>query len=108
MLTAADRDRMRADLAEVRDDRPVSVAVRRGNSTLAAQTVRVARSGTGRSATVDTGALQGVMTQITVLGGVGLDMRPLDRFTVDGMLYEVVAVHPNRDVAVMVEARLVQ
>lgn len=107
MLTDADRARMRADLAEVRADHEVSVAIRRGNVTLAAQAVRLARRGTG-GATEASGGSTAVVAPMTVLGGVDLDIRPKDRFTVDGVLYVVVSVHPNRDVAVMAEARQVE
>lgn len=108
MLTDADRERMRADLAEVRDDRLVQISIRRGKTTLDAQPVRIARAGAGRSATADTEGMQAALSMVTVLGGIALDVRPGDRFTVAGELYEVVAVHPNRDVALMAEAKLVQ
>jgi lipopolysaccharide export system protein LptA len=108
MLTDADRARMRADLEEVRDDRAVSVIIRRGKTTLAAQSVRVARAGTGRSTTSSSEGMQAALSMVTVLGDTTLDIAPADRFTVAGMLYEVVSVHPNRDAAVIAEARLVQ
>lgn len=107
MLTDADRVRMQADLAEVRGDREVSVAIRRGGTTLAAQSVRVARRGTG-GATVAGGGSTAVVAPVVVLGGVDLDIAPKDRFTVDGTLFVVMSVHPNRDVAVMAEARAVE
>ena len=43
MLTFEDRERMRAELRAMRDDRPVSIVIRRGGEELAAQTVRIAR-----------------------------------------------------------------
>lgn len=107
MLTDADRARMRADLAEVRGDREVSVVIRRGGTTLAPQPVRVARRG-AIGATEVSGGSTAVVAPVAVLGGVDLDIQPKDRFTVDGLLFVVVSVHPNRDVAVMAEARAVE
>jgi hypothetical protein len=37
-----------------------------------------------------------------------LDVQPQDRFTVDGVLYEVILVRPNRTAATVAEARLVE
>ena len=108
MLTDADRAAMRAGLAEVRGDREVSVTLRRGRTTLAAQSVRVARSGTGRAMAADVEGMEAALSMVTVLGSTSFDVQPADRFTLGGVLYEVVAVHPNRDAAVMAEARMVQ
>lgn len=108
MLTDADRAAMRAGLAEVRGDREVMIAIRRGKTTLAAQSVRLARSGTGRAMAADVEGMEAALSMVTVLGGLDFDVQPADRFTADGVLYQVVAVHPNRDSAVMAEARMVQ
>jgi hypothetical protein len=107
MLTDGDRERMRADLAAVRGDREVTVSLRRGGATLAGQRVRVARRGVG-GATEVAGVSSAMVAPVTVLGGVDLDIAPRDRFTVDGVLFVVVSVHPNRDVAVMAEAKQVE
>ena len=107
MLTDADRDRMRAELAQVRQDRAVMVAIRRGNATLAAQEMRIARKSSAAGSGTGSGATASI-TAITILGGVDLDIRVNDRFTVDGQLFEVFGVHPNRDVAIMADARLLQ
>ena len=52
--------------------------------------------------------MEAALSMVTVLGGLDFDVQPADRFTADGVLYQVVAVHPNRDSAVMAEARMVQ
>ena len=108
MLTDADRAAMRAGLAEVRGDRELMITIRRGKTTLAAQRVRVARSGTGRAMAAEVEGMEAALSMVTVLGGLDFDVQPADRFTADGVLYQVVAVHPNRDSAVMAEARMVQ
>lgn len=108
MLSADDRTRMRADLLAVRNDRPVSIAIRRNGATLAAQTVRVARSGTGRTNVTDSAGAQASIGLVTVLGDTTLNIQPGDKFTAASILYEIVAVHPNRDAAVMAEARIIE
>lgn len=107
MLSNADRAMMKAGLLAIRDDRPVTITIRRAKTTLSAQTVRIARvsNGTGGN---DSEGLQAATAAVTVLGDVALDIRPQDRFTVAGQLYEVTNVHPNKDAGTMAEARLVQ
>lgn len=106
MMSAADWAAMASDLAEVRADNAVSVALRRGGTTLAAQSVRVAKLGAGRDAQVGNEAEQS-RQWVVVLGDVALDVQPGDRFTSGGVLYEVTAVRPNRRAATMAEARAV-
>ena len=106
MLTAGDRAQMVADLLAIRDDNVISVSIRRKNVTLAAQSVRVARAASGRDA--QGGATVESETSITVLGGVDLNIARGDRFTVDGEVYEVDNVLPNRRHAIMARARMVQ
>jgi pseudouridine-5'-phosphate glycosidase len=59
VLTSEDRAHMTADLQAIRDDRPVSIAIRRNGATLAAQTVRIARGGNVQAGVTDTEGLQG-------------------------------------------------
>jgi hypothetical protein len=107
MLTASDRAMLKAALLAIRNDRPVTITIRRGTATLAAQVVRIAKTTKLPANTASTGT-EAVTTGVTVLGDASLDIQPSDRFTVDGQLYQVVNVHPNRDYAVMAEVRLVQ
>lgn len=107
MLTEADRGRMEADLREIRNDRPAVIAIRRGTQTLAAQTVRIARGGSIQAAAADTDALQAAVGAVIVVGDKTLNIQPQDRFTIGGALYEVTAIHPNRDQGVQAQARMV-
>lgn len=107
MLTADDRARMSADLQAIRDDRSVSIAIRRNNSTLAAQTVRIARGGNIQAGVTDTDGLQAAVGAVIVVGDATLNIQPGDRFTVAGALYEAIAVHPNRDHGTQAQARQV-
>ena len=107
MLTSEDRTRMSADLTAIRDDRPVSIAIRRNGATLAAQTVRIARGGNIQAGTTDTDGLQAAVGAVIVVGNADLDIQPNDKFTVGGSLYEVIAIHPNRDHGTQAQARQV-
>ena len=107
MLTSEDRTRMSDDLTAIRDDRPVSIAIRRNGATLAAQTVRIARGGNIQAGVTDTDGLQAAVGAVVVVGDVALDIQPSDRFTVAGALYEVIAIHPNRDHGTQAQARQV-
>lgn len=105
MLNLADWARMQADLAAVRDDNAVSVVIRRGSTTLNAQSVRIAQMGPGSP---NVGDVEASISTVTILGGTTLDIAVGDRFTVSGALYEVMAVAPNVRAAVRAWARLVQ
>lgn len=107
MLSNADRAMMKAALLAIRDDRPVTITIRRAKTTLAAQVVRIARAANIPGG-ADSEGLQAATAAVTVLGDVALDIRPADRFTVNGALYEVLNVHPNKDAGTMAEARIVQ
>jgi hypothetical protein len=107
MLSADDWAQMAADLAEVRGDNQVSIVIRRGASTLAAQNVRIAGAGSGRSA--QGSGTEAAVSSVVVLGATTLDIQPGDRFNDGaGVLYEVVAVRPNRRAAVTADAQAVQ
>jgi hypothetical protein len=107
VLTSNDRAQMSADLQTIRDDRPVSIAIRRNGATLAAQTVRIARGGNIQAGTTDADGLQAAVGAVIVVGDATLDIQPSDKFTVAGALYEVIAIHPNRDHGTQAQARQV-
>jgi hypothetical protein len=107
MLTEADRNQITADLLAIRNERPQSIAIRRGNQTLVAQTVRIARGGNIQAGTSDLEAIQAAVGAAIVVGDAALNIQPGDRFTVGAMLYEVTAIHPNRDHGTQAQARQV-
>jgi hypothetical protein len=109
MLTDADRAAMAADLAEIAADNNTSIVIRRKNVTLAAQDVRIARAGKSQGTQATSGGAVQSEGNITVLGGVDLDIARGDRFNdAAGVLYEVDNVLPNRRHAIMARARMVQ
>jgi hypothetical protein len=112
MLTSNDWARMASDLTTIRDDNPVSITIRRGSTTLAAQTVRIAQTGMmGRQ--TDSGPAQESRGGVVVMGASAssaapLDIAPNDRFNAGGLLYRVVLVRPNQRAATVAEAEVVE
>lgn len=106
-MSAADWTAMAADLDDVRADNAVSVVFRRGATSLAAQSVRIAQAGR-QAATAATKEMEAASFEMTILGATTLDIQPADRFTVNGVLYEVSAVAANERAGVRARARMVQ
>lgn len=107
MLSSADWAAMAADLLAIRGDNPVSITLRRGATTVAAQTVRVARinSAAARAGGNRTEEARG---RVVILGTTSLDIAVQDRFTLDGILYRVTMVRPNQRAATVAEAEMVE
>jgi hypothetical protein len=105
MLTAADIARMKADVAEVIGDNEVSIIIRRGSSSLPAQTVRIERQG---RASRKGSAISSEETKadIVVVGEEGLDIQKDDRFTLGGVFYRVLFRRPNELIGVQAEAEI--
>jgi hypothetical protein len=108
VLNADDWAQMTTDLAAVRGDNEASITIRRGDTTLAAQTVRIARAGGAQGREQDSEGAQQVMGRIVVLGPTTLDIAPGDRFTLAGTLYQVAFIRPNRRAAVVAEAEIIE
>lgn len=108
MLSAADLAQMQADTLEIIEDNEVSIAIRRGSSTLATQIVRVERIGRSRSRKVQGAASEESRVDILVVGETDLDIAKDDRFTIGGDLYQVTFVLPNRQVDTQAEAEMVR
>ena len=107
MLNSDDLAQMRADLLTVRDDHAVSIVIRRGTTTLAAQTVRVAQAGSRRQWS-KSGQAKESNSNLLVLGDVNFDVQPEDRFTLSGLLYKVIHVQPNEMAATTAEAEVAE
>ena len=86
-----------------------SIVIARGQATLPAQSVRLVRPG-GRSSgrAVATDGTESAQLVVEVVGLPTLDIRPRDRFALDGLFYEVVSVHPQRQIGTVAQARLAQ
>jgi hypothetical protein len=112
VISSDDLTQMQGDLAAVRGDRSEDIVIRRGHGTglteLPAQTVRIARivaqGRVDQSATAEQAEGRAV-----VLGTANMDVKIGDRFNdAGGRLYEVVYIRPNRSVATMFEAIVVE
>ncbi len=104
MLDAGDLTQWRADALALRNDNAVSITIRRGETTLAAQTVRLLK----RKGGTLTSSQDGVETRapVLVLGATTLDIAIDDRFTVAGVLYRVIFVQPDTRAAKIAEAEI--
>ena len=51
--------------------------------------------------------MQAALGAVIVVGNATLNIQPGDKFTVAGALYEVTAIHPNRDQGTQAQARQV-
>jgi hypothetical protein len=107
MMSAADWTAMTADLALVRGDNPVSITLRRGATTVAAQTVRVARMNSAGGAAGGNRSEE-YRGRVVILGATTLDIQVQDRFTIAAAVYRVTIVRPNRRAGVMAEAEMVE
>lgn len=106
MLTATDLALIESDVAALLAEYGYSVTFRRGETTLAAQTIRV--DAKGGPAAAQTTAAGETRTTVLVVGGKTLDIAVGDRFNAGGRLYRVTGVHPDRRAFTQADAELVQ
>lgn len=107
MVTSGDWTQIAADLAKVRGYNSVSVVFRRGDTQLAAQTIRLAGAGSGSRVSAGNPARES-RSSIVILGAATLDIALDDRFTVSGILYRVTWIRPSRKVATQARAEVVE
>lgn len=109
MLDAGMLAQIQAALGEIRGDREESIAFRRGGATLGAQNVRVESAGVGGGGQRSMDGVEESRGRITLLMAAGADVQPDDRFTDQyGQLYRVVLVSPNRSMATIARAIVVE
>lgn len=107
MLGAGDWSQMEEDLLAIRDDNSQEITIRRGGTTLPAQTVRIVRMG-GAGRHSDGSQMEASTGQVLVVGASDLNIRPDDRFTdANSQLYEVVLIRQNRRAGVQAEATVI-
>jgi hypothetical protein len=93
-------------LMRIRDERAQSIVLRRDNSALAAQTMRVERISRGRLYRQEAGSER--RADVTILAAADIDIAIGDRFNADGMLLRVSFIQPNRQYATLAEAEVVE
>lgn len=106
MLNPQDWEEIARTRAAIRADRPATISLRRAETSLSAQEVRIARLSSGSLHRSEAGRES--RSGILVSGAPTLDIRLDDRFTLDGAVYRVVFVRPNRETGTQAEAVLVQ
>ena len=100
--------RVNADLMKVRDARAESLVIRRGNTSLTAQMVRIEKA---QMYGLLVRSLNGKEYRATalVLGDTDLDIQVEDRFNdANGILYMVIFMNPNREACVFAEATAIE
>lgn len=108
IVTAYDLAEMEADIDEIINDRPESIIIRRGGASLAAQTVRIERTG-GQGQNQSGQAGEESRGKVVVLGKKTLNVQTGDTFNdSSGVLYQITLVRPNRQVCIQAEAEVVE
>jgi hypothetical protein len=103
MNTSFYQDRMR----KIRARNEISLAIRRGDSTLSAQDMRIEYAGT-RGFRLQSDAARQAQQAVFILGEPDMDIAIDDRLTYGGVLFKVVFVQPNKLAATIAEAIAVQ
>jgi hypothetical protein len=106
IMTEQDQAEILRIRAEMRADRPASIVIRRAETSLTAQSVRIARLSSGSRFRSEAGAES--RGGILVCGAPTLNIQFDDRFTLEGAVYRISFVRPNRDTGTQAEAVLVQ
>lgn len=104
MLSSGDMANIRAAFTELRTDNAVSIALRRGSTTLAAQSFRFALTGGATRNVSVARPPQGVSdstAQGTLVGATTADVQIGDRFAHGGVVWHVVYVRPDRRAATL-------
>jgi hypothetical protein len=104
-LSAADIAEITAQLTTLRDTRSVSVVFRRAGVDLAAQTVRVER--TSSYSDPETDGAEERRGDVVLIGVTDLDVEIDDKCIIDGELYRVRFVHPNRQMHTQCDIEMV-
>ena len=97
----------RSRLRAIRARNEVSLAIRRGSTTLSAQDMRIEFAG-ARGARLQSDAARAATQAVFILGEPDMDIQPEDRLTYDGKLMRVVFIQPNRLAATIAEAIAVE
>lgn len=92
-----------ADLRRVRAENEVSVALRRGDSTVTAQAMRIEYAG-ARGSRLQSDAARQAQQAVFILGEPDMDIAVDDRLTYGSVLFQVVFIQPNRLAATIAEA----
>jgi hypothetical protein len=93
-------------LEKVRKQREQMIVLRRGDTTLTAQSFRVERLAKAQMYRDD--ASRARRADVILLGTISADVAVDDRFTLEAIAYRVSFIEPNRTYATLVEALIIQ
>jgi hypothetical protein len=95
------------DMRAIRKDNEVSLAIRRNETILSAQLMRIEIVGSRAMMAMSDAARQAKQAAF-ILGEPNMDVAIDDRLTYNGILLQVVFVQPNRLAATIAEAMVVE
>src|SRR3989304_10301983 len=95
------------DMRAIRAENEVSLAIRRGASTLTAQSMRIEYAGP-RSSRLQSDAARSAQQAMFILGEPDMDIAVGDRLTYPDILLQVVFIQPNRLACTIAEAIAVE
>lgn len=102
-----DWDAIAADMRLIRAENEVSLTIRRGTSTIAAQAMRIEYAGT-RGFRLQSDAARSAQQAVFILGEPDMDIVLDDRLTYTNILMRVVFIQPNRLACTIAEAVAVE
>lgn len=91
------------DMRRIRAENEVSVVIRRGGTSLAAQAMRIELAG-GRAFSLVSDAARQAKTAMFILGEPDMDIEVDDRLNYQGVLLQVVFIQPERHAFTIAEA----
>lgn len=92
-----------ARMRKIRARNEVTLAIRRGDSTLDAQAMRIEYAGS-RGQRLQSDAARQAQQAVFILGEPDMNIAVDDRLTYGGVLFQVVFIQPNRLFATIAEA----
>ena len=98
---------MARDLRRVRAENEISLSLRRGDTTLTAQVMRIEIAG-ARGYRMQSDAAREARQAVVILGEPDMDIAVEDRLTYGNVLYRVAFIQPNRLAATIAEAVVVE
>ena len=107
MLSSSDWTQMAADTTDLIDDNEVDIDIRRGNTTVDTQQVRIVRTGS-MTQRLESGGGDESRGRVLIVGDTTLNIAPEDRVKDEnGLLYRVIMVRPNRRAHIMAECEVI-
>lgn len=100
-------DEIEADMDAIREENEVSLAIRRGATTLAAQSMRIEIAG-ARAMSLMSDAARQAEQPVYILGKKDMNIAINDRMNYGDVLLRVVFVQPNRQACTIAEAVVIQ